>query len=269
MEYAEQQKLRDSELHSNLLEIGRKLETTEAHKLEPIIIEGLISTFDYMGVSDGHLAQMTMDLMPQGNTYVSENRKINFVPPMHPQYKIFDWLGMMYDGRCVIGVQEDLLCFKIIELMVKHYIAMKDVGGWAWSYRGHIDLESEMDATINRMFLEKNIDNVFLFNLVKSLNAYAKILRFYPVFHTLGMALHDLSNILRNNKSDLTIEYIDTVLTYFESLFFTLTHWRVQIINKELENPNMYDASMLNDINMISLTFEGKLDTLQSDIEFF
>lgn len=142
MEYAEQQKLRDSELHSNLLEIGRKLETTEAHKLEPIIIEGLISTFDYMGVSDGHLAQMTMDLMPQGNTYVSENRKINFVPPMHPQYKIFDWLGMMYDGRCVIGVQEDLLCFKIIELMVKHYIAMKDVGGWAWSYRGHIDLES-------------------------------------------------------------------------------------------------------------------------------
>ena len=131
------------------------------------------------------------------------------------------------------------------------------------------DLESEMDATINRMFLEKNIDNVFLFNLAKSLNAYAKILRFYPVFHTLGMALHDLSNILRNNKSDLTIEYIDTVLTYFESLFFTLTHWRVQIINKELENPNMYDASMLSDINMISLTFQGKLDTLQSDIEFF
>lgn len=134
----------DWKLHEQLLQVGRKIERNMTHELEPEIIEGIIATFDVMGASNGHILQMTMDLMPRGHDYISNYRKTKFHPPMYPQYKIFDWLGMMYTGRCIIGKPEDKIVFKIIEMMVKHYIAMEHVGGWAWSYRGHIDLDYEM-----------------------------------------------------------------------------------------------------------------------------
>lgn len=131
------------------------------------------------------------------------------------------------------------------------------------------DIESEIDAIINRMFLHKTIKGELLSQLASLLEMYSKILRFYPIFNILGTGLNELSQLLQNINTQLGEEYLDTVLTYFESLSYTLKHWRVQIINKEIENPNMYDSSMLSDIEMISLTFEGKLDTVESDIEFF
>lgn len=144
MERKELEKLVDMKLHAQLLKVGRSIEKKTTHQLEPEIIEGIIATFDIMGASDGHLFQMTMDLMPSGHEYISQYRKKRFVVPMHPQYKIFDWLGMMYTGRCINEKPEDKIVFDIIEMMVKHYVAMKHVGGWAWSYRGHIDLDYEM-----------------------------------------------------------------------------------------------------------------------------
>lgn len=131
------------------------------------------------------------------------------------------------------------------------------------------DLESEMDAIINLMFLNKTLRSDLLVNLSVLMQSYSKILRFYPIFNTLGTALNELAIVLEKNKENNTQEYIDTVLTYFESLFFTLKHWGANIVNKEIKNPNMYDASMLSDIQMISLTFEKKLSSIQSDIEFF
>ena len=145
MEYEAQQKLRDLELHAKLLEVGREIEKTDAHQLEPVMIEGIIATFDHFGISDIRTQQMAQDLMPDGTEYVSTIKQMRFKPQMYPMYKIFDWLGSMYDGWCVIGDEDDELVFRIITRMVEHYIAMKDVGGWVWSYRGHIDLDIELD----------------------------------------------------------------------------------------------------------------------------
>lgn len=145
MEYADQQKLRNKELHAELLKVGREIETEQTHQLEVEMITGIIATFDYYQVSNARIYQMAVDLIPNGVRYVSAIRKMNFEPHMNPMYKIFDWLGFMYDGACVIGEDDDELVFRIITRMVEHYIAMKNVGGWAWSYRGHIDLESELE----------------------------------------------------------------------------------------------------------------------------
>ncbi len=125
MEREEQQKLIDWDKHAELLKIGKKLELGTCHKLEPVIIQGIIQTFEFLGASDGHINQMAFDLAKA-------------------RYKIFDWLGMMYTGRCVNGRMEDRNVFNVVEKMVEHYIAMKHVGGWAWSYRGHIDLDYEL-----------------------------------------------------------------------------------------------------------------------------
>jgi len=160
MEYQEQQKLRDMDLHAKLLEVGREIETTQAHQLEVEMIEGIIATFDYYQVSNARIYQMAVDLIPDGEAYVSTMRSMKFEPHMTPMYKIFDWLGFMYDGACVIGEDDDELVFKIISRMVEHYIAMKNVGGWAWSYRGHIDLESELkNPVINGKKCQDCIDS--------------------------------------------------------------------------------------------------------------
>jgi len=135
----------NTELHSKLLKVGREIEKDTTHNLEPEIIEGIIATFDHFGISDRRTYQMVVDLMPTGHEYVSQIQHTRFVPKMHPQYKIFDWLGFMYDGAYKVGDDDDDLVFKIVERMVEHYIAMKHVGGWAWSYRGHIDLEMDLD----------------------------------------------------------------------------------------------------------------------------
>ena len=111
MEYADQQKLRNKELHAELLKVGRELETTQAHQLEVEIISGIIAVFDYYQVSNARIYQMAVDLIPDGQTYVSTIRNMKFEPHMNPMYKIFDWLGFMYDGACVIGEDDDELVF--------------------------------------------------------------------------------------------------------------------------------------------------------------
>lgn len=117
----------DMKLHTQLLKIGHDIEKKDTHGLEDVMIDGIISTFDFMGAGADHIQQMIYDLKAA-------------------RYKIFDWLGMMYTGRYKTGDTSDDIVFKVVEMMVKHYVAMKDVGGWVWSYRGHIDLQVEMDV---------------------------------------------------------------------------------------------------------------------------
>lgn len=144
----------DTKKHARLLEVGRAIEKGVTHELEPEMIDGIIATFDVLGVHNGHLFQIVSDLCdsrwPSHNnskqySWISYNRATQFVPMLSAKYKIYDWLGMMYSGRCIIGKPEDEICAKIVDHMVDHYIAMKHVGGWAWSYRGHIDLQIELE----------------------------------------------------------------------------------------------------------------------------
>ena len=58
-------------------------------------------------------------------------------------------------------------------------------------------------------------------------------------------------------------------LECMESLIFTLRFWREHVMNKDKDNPNMYDNSMFSDIETISLSLENKLDDIDGDIEFF
>jgi len=131
------------------------------------------------------------------------------------------------------------------------------------------DIEGDMDAIINTMFLQGTIKKELLEDLSSMIVQYSKILRFYPVFNILGMGLENLSNTIKEGTNELDSTEIETVLTYFESLFFTLKHWRTQVFNKELENLNLYDASMLNDIEMIGIAFKGDLNTIENEVEFF
>jgi len=117
-----------NELHSELLEKGKKLEKGTTHKLEPPFIETIIKTLEYFGADSGQLGQVAFDLL-------------------RAKYKIFDWLGMCYTGRLerddeFFSSYYETKVFKTIEKMVKLYLLQNHVGGFAWWLRGH-DLDVE------------------------------------------------------------------------------------------------------------------------------
>lgn len=111
----------DIELHTKLLQVGRKLEKGTIHKLEAPFIETLLATLDYFQADKRQLGQVHFDLTVA-------------------KYKIFDWLGMCYTGR--LDANKGSPVFDCIEKMVKLYVLQNHVGGFAWFLRGH-DLDIE------------------------------------------------------------------------------------------------------------------------------
>lgn len=131
------------------------------------------------------------------------------------------------------------------------------------------DIESSMDAIVNLFFLKNTLELELQFKLSQDLGKYAKTLRFYPLFNSLGQALGNLSKLLERTDLEPTKENLNMSLECLESLVFTLNYWRAQVLNKEISNPNAYDNSMFSDIETIMLTLTNSLDTIEGDIEFF
>jgi hypothetical protein len=122
----------DKNLHSRLVKIGREVETGIEHNLEPKMINGILATLDYFGLDESQIHLLIFDLCVA-------------------KYKIFDWLGMWYMGRYESPGQDmptKKAIFDAVEKLVILYTSMKDVGGWAWSIRGHIDLAIEDNQEI-------------------------------------------------------------------------------------------------------------------------
>lgn len=115
----------DHDLHSKLLEVGRKLEKHTTHSLENPFVETILSTLEYFGASQAQLSLVAFDLIKA-------------------KYKIWDWLGMAYSGRIEDpnNSSSTTSAHNCIEKMVKLYIFQNHVGGFAWWLRGH-DLDIE------------------------------------------------------------------------------------------------------------------------------
>lgn len=114
----------NEELHSQLLEVGRKIERGVTHKIEDELILTILKTFEHFDAPRSLLGQIYSDLVKC-------------------RFKIYDWLGMMYSGRCEIP-NDPATTRKIhklvVEPMVKLYININHVGGWAWSLTS-VDLD--------------------------------------------------------------------------------------------------------------------------------
>lgn len=126
----------NTQLHTKLIEVGKNIEKGLTHSLEPQMIDGIIATLQYFGLSAGQQLTLEYDLKVA-------------------KYKIFDWLGMWYSGRCETDdARATQVIQDVIEKMITHYIAMEHVGGWAWSFRGHIDMDCATDEILNEKCAE-------------------------------------------------------------------------------------------------------------------
>lgn len=131
------------------------------------------------------------------------------------------------------------------------------------------ELSEEIDATINLMLLQKKIDFELMGKAGRLFERYAGILSLYPVFGRLGGGLQDFANQLQSDQYDPTEENIRFALGCLESLLYTLRHWSEQIFNNQLENPHIFDNSMLSDMDTILQALENKMEDTTGQIEFF
>lgn len=109
----------DIKLWDELMKVGRKIEKGEPDPVNHLTREDketILATLQYYGASDKQLRFVGMDL---GEPF---------------RYRVFDWLGMCYQGR--LDVQEGEL-FECLEMMVKLYILQKHIGGFVQWLRGH------------------------------------------------------------------------------------------------------------------------------------
>ena len=95
-------------------------------------------------------------------------------------------------------------------------------------------------------------------------NAPRTIVNLYPVFTAIGVHLNSLAREIRLNQEI----FFNRFVTILESFNFTLITYRQNVWEKESENPNFYDPSIISDIDMlINLLRETEAD--DGGIEFF
>jgi len=130
------------------------------------------------------------------------------------------------------------------------------------------ELEGDIDYILSKAIMSKNIDANGVLILSKLFNKYGIIVGNYYFFAKLSESIKKLSKTFIIHTED-TVENFSKFIDYIESFVFVLIKWRTDILEKEAENPNMYDDSIISDIETIVASIENKDDSYANDIEFF
>ncbi len=118
------------------------------------------------------------------------------------------------------------------------------------------DFEEELDAITSMISLKNSITVNELIPLSQLLNRYGLILVSYPIFLNLGSHIVSFAKEI-DETQDISNDIIEIIITYLESFIFTLIRWRREVFDEGLSNANIYDASMINDLNLILNTIKG------------
>lgn len=129
------------------------------------------------------------------------------------------------------------------------------------------ELEGDIDYTISTAFIRKTITHDDLEKLADRFDKYGRIINQYFVFNELSQGILDLVGTIQGKKNEAE-EKFESIVTYLESLIFVLMRWRMEVIDKEAKDPNFFDASILNDIQMV-IDFLEEREGRSGGIEFF
>ncbi|MEA3229015.1 MAG: response regulator [Campylobacterota bacterium] len=129
------------------------------------------------------------------------------------------------------------------------------------------DLSIELANFIAMMFQGEELNEDYLYKLANSYKKYATILNTYLEFYDVATFLNDFSESMLNQQEKFMKDLNQTGI-YFESLQFTLENYRQNVWQKEAKNPRFYNASLINDIQLIIDFLEDK-EIQNSEIEFF
>jgi CheY-like chemotaxis protein len=135
------------------------------------------------------------------------------------------------------------------------------------------EIIDDIDYFIARFFGTQEFLNMNADDTDRLANLYAKysfILKSYPSFSLLSEKLFELSCILRaldTHEHEIDISHIGDLL---ECINQSLLMFQKQVMEEQSVEPNFYDASLVNDINMTIETVSSKhSDSAECIIEFF
>jgi YesN/AraC family two-component response regulator len=129
------------------------------------------------------------------------------------------------------------------------------------------DLSEELDTYIMMMFQNENLHQDYIDRLSLVYRKYASVLNSYAEFYKLSNFLNDFSYII-TTLEDKFLSDINQTGIYFESLQLTLETFRQNVWEKEAKDPEFYNASLINDIQLI-IDFLQDKESEENEIEFF
>ena len=112
------------------------------------------------------------------------------------------------------------------------------------------DLEEEVDSAISLMVLSNRFDTGHIENITIKLEKMSSLLHGYPIFMELAVGIRDLTRGLGEIEAG-NDQLFKKISIYLESFIFVLAKWKKDVLIEGVENPNMYDSSLLNDIRMM------------------
>ncbi len=131
------------------------------------------------------------------------------------------------------------------------------------------ELIEEIDTNVNMILMRDHINKEYLQKMGEKLLRYALILMLYPAFKRLGTGMYDFSKGVLEEDINPADEYVAFILGCLESLIYTLERWHTQIFSGELQDPNIFDNSMLADMDTIRMALENNYSESEESIEFF
>jgi len=129
------------------------------------------------------------------------------------------------------------------------------------------DLSEELENFIMMMFQGEELNEEYLHKLSKVYKKYGSVLNSYPEFIEIGVALQEFSMSMLQLRNKF-LENIAQTGIYFESLQLTLENYRLNVWKKEAKDPKFYNASLLNDIQLV-IDFLEEKEIEENEIEFF
>ncbi len=132
------------------------------------------------------------------------------------------------------------------------------------------EMMEDIDSAINFILLRNRYDAENFEKAGKLLTEYSRILSLYPIFTRLGGSLNEFGAVLCNKDLHPDQQNLEFALGCLESLIYTLENWHRQVFSNKLKDPNIFDNSMLADMETIQRALENDFgDDSEDDIEFF
>lgn len=129
------------------------------------------------------------------------------------------------------------------------------------------ELEEVIDAKVSLLMLKAGFDEEKFRSVAASFYAYSSVLLNYSRFNDLSVGIRNLAETIENEQ--VPEQSQKHVLIYLESFVFTIKKWRGDFFDGLLENPNIYDNSMLSDMQMIVNTIRNDFQAADTDVELF
>lgn len=112
------------------------------------------------------------------------------------------------------------------------------------------DLEEEVESVISMMILSDRFETENVVKFIQKLERMSSLLYGYPIFMELAVNIRNLTEALSAIDSEDTALF-KKISLFLESFIYVLSKWKEDVWIKGVENPNMYDSSLINDIRMM------------------